>query len=421
MTTWCDGPAVSAICPLPAAAGDGAGGGFAGLAAAMASAFGQLLQALLGFWSAPDAVGALDAPGGLVGTLSQYTSTLVAATATAGVMIAGTRLVVASSRAQQPARDLVRGLLVLVVVAGGGAAVVQAVRFGLDGAADDLLSRGFDGRSIGSQLVALTDLQRTGISPGVTFLLGLLGSLSTFAQFFVMVVRGPVLAVLVGLLPIAAATAMTGTGLTYVRRLLAWIGALTLYKFVAGLLYAAAFLAARGPDGGSPDGAVSGSGRLTGVVTGIALITVGVGALPALVRLLAPAVEAAVAVGSSGDAVVSASSGAVTLSGRGRQGEATGPPSDAGAQTRPGLVRPAGAQPTGTAAAGTGRRRADADDQPPGGGPAPAPERHPEGRHLTATDTATDVGASGPASGPGTAGGETAGAGAGGAGGRETR
>ena len=415
MTTWCDGPAVSAICPLSAAAGDGAGGGFAGLAAAMASAFGQLLQALLGFWSTPDTVGALDAPGGLVGTLSHYTSTLVAATATAGVMIAGTRLVVASSRAQEPARDLVRGLLVLVVVAGGGAAVVQAVRFGLDGAADDLLSRGFDGRPIGSQLVALTDLQRTGISPGVTFLLGLLGSLSTFAQFFVMVVRGPVLAVLVGLLPIAAATAMTGTGLTYVRRLLAWIGALTLYKFVAGLLYAAAFLAAGGTDAARPDGGPDG-GRLTGVVTGIALITVGVGALPALVRLLTPAVEAAVAVGSSGDAVVTASSGAVTLSGRGRQGEATGPPSDAGAQTRPGLVRPAGAQPTGTAATGTGRRRPDADDQPPGGGPA----HHTDDGHPAATDT-------GPATGPGTAAGgtaaggtaETAGAVAGGPGGRE--
>ena len=420
MSGWCDATVVNAMCPLPAAAGADAGsGGFNGLAAAMAAAFNQLLQALLGFWSGPDGVGALDAPGGLVATLNAYTTAIVAVTATLGVIVAGTRLAITSSRVQEPARALARGLLVLALVAGAGAAVVQAVRTVLDDAADGLLTQGFDGTPIGSQLVTLVDLQRTGISPGVTFLLGLLGALSTFAQLFVMVVRGPVLAVLVGVLPIAAASTMTGTGIGYVRRLVAWITALTVYKFVAGLLYAAAFLAVGGTSGtSSAVQAATGSGRLTGVVTGIALIIVAVGALPALVRLLTPAVEAAVAVGSgSGDGVTAPTSGAVPLSGRGRQGEATGPPSDAGAFTGPGLVRDgAGARgPTGTAVAGAGRGRAGgpAPGAPPGhgadadadaverpdddgrdvaGGPGPAPRPEPATAAVSAAPGAAGIG-----------------------------
>jgi len=420
MTGWCDGSLVNAVCPMPATAGsDPASSGFAGLASAMASAFGQLLQALLGFWSRPDGVGALDAPGGLVSTVNTYTTTLVAATATLGVIIAGTRLAITSSRAQEPARDLARGLLVLALVAGGGAAAVQAVRSVLDDAADGLLTQGFDGTPIGSQLVALTDLQRSGISPGVTFLLGLLGALSTFAQFFVMVVRGPVLAVLVGVLPIAAASTMTGAGVGAMRRLVAWVTALTAYKFVAGLLYAAAFVAVGGTDG-SAASAAAGDGRLTGVVTGIALIIVAVGALPALVRLLLPAAEAAVAVGAgSGEAIAPPSSGAVQLSGRGRQGVATGPPSDAGPHTGAGLVRggtghggwgPTGSTVSGatrgrpTADGGTAARRPGADDADgPGADPhrparrGPDPAAGPPGADGNGNGVGNGVGWPGPA------------------------
>jgi hypothetical protein len=323
----------------------------------MASAFAQLLTALLSFWSGPDTVGALDAPGGLVSTLTHYTSALLAAAATLGVIVAGTRLAITSSRIQEPARDLARGLLVLALVAGGGAVVVQAVRSVLDDAADGLLTQGFDGAPVGSQLVALTDLQRGGLSPGVTFLLGLLGSLSTFAQFFVMVVRGPVLALLVGLAPIAAATTMMGTGISQLRRVVAWAGALTAYKFVAGLLYAAAFLAVSGSRAAG-DGLAAGSadpGRVTGAVTGIALIIVAVGVLPALVRVLTPTLEAAFSGGTAtGEVSGPAPSGALLLSGRGVQSPASGPPSDAGAQAGAGLVRTA---PTGTALAGATRGR----------------------------------------------------------------
>jgi len=354
---WCDGTLANAMCPVTGGADPGSGG-FDGLAAAMASAFAQLLQALLGFWSRPDGAGDLAAPGGLVAALGAYTTTLVAATATLGVIVAGTRLAIGSSRADQPARDLARGLMVLALVAGAGAATVQAVRSVLDDAADGLLTRGLDGAPVASQLAALVDLQRGGITPGVTFLLGLLGSLSTFVQFFVMVARGPVLALLVGLLPIAAASAMTGTGMAYVRRLVAWIGALTAYKFVAGLLYAGAFLAVRGTDGGSVSAAsaAAGSDRITGVVTGIALVIVAVGALPALVRLLTPAVAAATGLGG-GLAEIGGPpvTGTVPLSGRGRQGTAAGPPSDAGPRSGAGLLRgPSGTSPWG--AGGTGLR-----------------------------------------------------------------
>jgi hypothetical protein len=364
----------------------------------MASAFSQLLQAVLGFWATGETVGPLDAPGGLVSTLSAYTSTMVVATATVGTIVAGTRLAITSSRVQEPARDLARGLLVLAAVAAGGAAAVQAVRSVLDGAADGLLAQGFDGSPIGSRLVALTDLQGGGVSPGVAFLLGLLGALSAFAQLFVMVVRGPVLAVLVGVLPIAAATTMTGSGTTHLRRLVAWISALTLYKFVAGLLYAAAFLAVDGrPAAGAPSG-----GAITGVVTGIALIVVAAGALPALVRLLSPAVEAVASAGSGGAAAAGApSTGAVLLSGHGRQGVAPGLPTDAGPHTGAGLVRGgAGLPPTGSAGAPAARSRsAPADDGAPGrpvagdgdgpeagvDGPPPPGEGAPDRRREAAT------------------------------------
>jgi len=131
-------------------------------------------------------------------------------------------------------------------------------------------------------------------------------------------------------------------------------------------------------------------GRLTGTVTGIALIIVAVGALPALVRLLTPAVDAAVSGGSgSSDALTTVSSGAVPLSGRGRQSPLSGPPSDAGPQTGPGLVR---TDPSGSSVAGGTRGRhhppehrdapaddgeaddvADGPDLPDGDAPAAVP------------------------------------------------
>jgi hypothetical protein len=385
---WCTGSLVNAACPAVTSAtgADPGGDGFTGVARAMGSAFGQLLQALLGFWGGPDPVGPLDRPGGLVALLGAYTTPMVATAATIGVMVAGTRMAMNSARAQEPARDLIRGLLILAVVAGGGAAIVQAVRGVLDDAAGTLLTQGLDGHPIGTRLQVLVDLPGIGLAPGLTFLLGLLGSISTLAQFLIMIFRGPVLALLTGLLPIAAATSMTGTGRTWLRRLVAWIAAFTLYKFVAGLIYAAAFVA------------VGDARQLTGVVTGIALITVAVAALPALIRLLGPVLEG-IGTGAGTTLVEGApATGAVSLTGRGRQGLAGGPPSDAGPQARPGLVptgsalgvRPGGRRPELAAGApslpSTRSAIGSATDPPVGRTPT---DRTPTGR--TPTDrTPTD-------------------------------
>jgi hypothetical protein len=321
----------------------GAGSPFDQMTAALASAFARVMGLLLTFWTGSGGDPSLTAGASIAEQLGRYTVPLTVTTATIGVIVAGTRMAIASSRAQEPARDLLRGLLVLAFVWWSGAYLVRTLSDAFDAAGRHVLSSAGVGPGSAGDLdgvlgsFAVTDA-------GLVFLLCLVGALSGLAQFLLLLLREPALALLAGALPVAAGAAISGVGSVYLKRLVAWTAAFTAYSFVAAVVYAAAFVA------------IGTAGDLGGVISGIALVVVAVAALPAMIRLAAPAVQA-MASGRSGDGTASGelATGALILSGRGRQGAAGGPPSDAGPQTRPGLLAPTG---SGLPARGGARRPA---------------------------------------------------------------
>jgi type IV secretion system protein TrbL len=308
------------------------GSPFDQMTAALGSAFARIVGLLLTFWTASG--GATDtstaAGASIADRLGEYTPTLTTTAATIGVVIAGTRMAIASSRAQEPARDLLRGLMVLAFVWWAGVYLVRYTGDAFDEAGRHVLTTaGVNDTSAGNLESVLRSLAVS--DAGLVFVLCLVGALSGLAQFLLLLLREPTLALLAGALPVAAGISVSGFGTAALRRLVAWTTAFTAYPFVAAVVYAAAFAV------------MSTAEDLGGVISGTALIIVGIAALPAMMRLVNPAVHTSPSRRAEDTSLESGlGSGALLLSGRGRQGAAGGPPSDAGPQTRPGLLLPSG-------------------------------------------------------------------------------
>ena len=121
--------------------------------------------------------------------------------------------------------------------------------------------------------------------------------LIAIAQILMMFGRAAALILLAGMLPIAAAAGVTGqTGQQMRSKYFSWVLALVLYKPVAATIYAAAFWQ------------VGEAASLNGLFTGMVMFLMALVALPALMRLIAPAVGA-VTGGGGGAALAGASGG----------------------------------------------------------------------------------------------------------------
>ena len=299
------------------------------MTAALTGAFARVVELLLGFWTTtgPDPSHAAGAD--LARRLGEYTGPLTVTAATIGVIVAGTRMAVVSSRAAAPGRDLLRGLAVLTLVWWGGVVGVREVGNAFDEAGRHLLSSAGAGPGNVANLEAA--LRTASVAdPGLVFLLGLVGAVSGLAQFVLLLLREPALALLAGGLPVAAGAAVSGYGGGALKRLAAWTAALVTYKFVAAVVYATAF------------SVIGKADDLAGITSGIALVVVAVAALPALVKVITPALDAALVRRGDDRGGGPLATGAVLLGARSRSLGEVGPPSDAGPQTRPGLLAPSG-------------------------------------------------------------------------------
>jgi type IV secretion system protein TrbL len=272
----------------------------------------------------------------VITSLTELTRPLVAFAAVLGLILGGARL--AWTARSDSTQSILRGLLLMTVVTGAGAAIVELLLTGFDAMARWVLDSGFDSKSVGERLAALGQLPGTG--GGLVFLLAFLGMLASLVQVGIMLIRGAILSVLVGVLPVAAAASITETGYEWFKRLAGWIGSFTVYKLVAAIIYAAAFAL------------IGDATDLAGIVSGFALIIVAILALPALLRLLPP--TAAAMGGSSGGGLLAGlatagATGAVLLAGRGGGGGGSAAPA---ATTTPGLEQQSPSGANGTAGAG---------------------------------------------------------------------
>jgi hypothetical protein len=119
-------------------------------------------------------------------------------------------------------------------------------------------------------------------SPGLILIFGLLIMLAGFVQIILMYIRLGVLIMLIGTLPIAAASSMTGWGEGWWKKHLGWLIAWLLYKPAAALIiYSATAMT-------QDDRAVA----LENTIAGMGMLILSVFALPALLKLIVPATAA---------------------------------------------------------------------------------------------------------------------------------
>lgn len=245
----------------------------------------------------------------VVGFLQNQLWWYTAGLAILSIIIASARM--AWQQRGEPLRELAGSLLTLIAVSGAGLTVIVLATAAADAFSVWILSNSTDcdvtnGESncFGTNIFAMITLTAT--SPigliGV-FLLGLLALLMSYLQIVLMVVRGGMLVVLGGILPVTASFTNTEMGRMWFKRAIGWTIAFILYKPAAAIVYAAAFRMT-GMDLFKTDGT-----GLLQILTGLALMLIALVALPALIRFVAPAV-AAIAGGAGGAALAMGAMGA---------------------------------------------------------------------------------------------------------------
>ena len=196
---------------------------------------------------------------------------------------------------------------------------------------------------------------------------GIIAMLVSLVQICLLIVRSALSVLLAGTLPLAYSATNTQWGKQWSQKHASWLIAFVLYKPVAATIYAAAFKVTGSALTGKLEGVAE---SIVGLMSGLVLMVAALFALPAMMRLIVPAVGAASAGGAmfAGAAVGGAASGAVNMgsrmaskgggggaagaggSGAGGGGAASGATAAKGAAAAKG----AGAAAAGAATAGVG-------------------------------------------------------------------
>lgn len=252
------------------------------------------------------------AVGFIQGSLWWY---MVAAAVTA--IVVGSIRMMWEQRAQ-PGKDLVRGMLTLVIVAGAGTAIVGGLVAAADMFSVAVLQASLDcdpvidsacfGENVADMLGLLMGFEVTGsTAPPPSPLIPILGAallailafvalLFTIVQVLLMVARGAMLVILVGILPLSASFTNTEMGATWFKRSLGWLIAFILYKPAAAIVYAASFqLVGSGAYEEEKEGV-----DLVSIIAGMMLMLMALVALPALMRFVTPMVAPMAAAGGAG-------------------------------------------------------------------------------------------------------------------------
>jgi hypothetical protein len=240
-----------------------------------------------------------------------------AAIAAIAVIVGGIRMAW-YARAEE-GKDLVKGLLTLLLVAGFGVGATQMLVTLTDSFSIWILLRAIDcdvtrpeTDCFGENILNLLPFAQFTLGPILTIAFGLIAVLVSAFQIVLMVARSGMLVILAGLLPISAAATNTEMGKTWFKRSIGWLLAFILYKPAAAIVYAAGFRL-MSTDVFSNDG-----DGLIAVLTGIMLMILAVFALRALMAFVTPLVSMAGA-GSGGAAAGAAMAamptGAAQLSG----------------------------------------------------------------------------------------------------------
>lgn len=314
----------------------------------------------------------------------------------ASLIVAGTRMAVARNRGLGDGFEDVGQLMFNFILAGAALPVIiMSLHQATDALSADWMSQGLGGDPEAAiNAVTLID-EETGLGPATVLILVVFALLGALAQLVALVVREGLLVVVVGLLPLAAASYTLSTGKQAFKSMIGFVVAALLFKPVATLLYLAAFWLTSGNEAPSVMQAVSSM---------LLLAAAGL-VLPALMRVVAPAVSTSVAGGSS--AGIGAAAAGATGAVAGGAAAALG----AGSQA---LSAGAGSSSSGSGSGGSGQGAANgatylgphsSGGSSPSGGTASGSPATPSGGSPTGTSTSGGggggAGVSGAAASPG--------------------
>ncbi|WP_234385929.1 hypothetical protein, partial [Streptomyces scabiei] len=267
----------------------------------------EVLKALNGVWLSVDVQDPAGNGGGHgqatagspIGQIAAEVNWIVAYVAVASLLIAAIRMAV--DRKGQSMKQAFMGMWKVILVGAASVPVVTALMAASDAYAKDVYARSDLGDNASTMLGVLTLNQ-----PGLVLIFGLLVMLSSFVQIVLMYIRIGVLIMLVGTLPLAAVSSMTGWGEGWWKKHVGWLAAWLLYKPAAALIiYSATAMTKDTKD-------------LNAIIAGMGMLIMAVFALPALLKLIVPATAALG--GTSGGTVAmgaanNMASGAVSIAG----------------------------------------------------------------------------------------------------------
>jgi type IV secretion system protein TrbL len=298
----CDLPGVDLACEgVGSIAADAAGNAIETAAHAFAEALGKLTSVLLTFWTDINTPGNLDAPEGPVAFLRDSTSWIAGFILIISLMIAGGKMAI-THRAESGI-DAARGVWQFVLYAGAGVPAILLLGVAGDQYSQWILDKA-SGGDLGGRIGAIYSVaQLNPLGPGLVLIMALFGILSSLAQMALMIIRVGMLVALAGLLPVSAAAAVSKGGKATLARNGGWLLAWALYKPAAATVYAVAF-------------ATTGKGQdPVTVLSGLFLIMLSILTLPALMRLLVPAVASITGQGGGGGAGAGIAAGGAIATG----------------------------------------------------------------------------------------------------------
>ncbi|MFD5179433.1 hypothetical protein ACFWM1_26740 [Nocardia sp. NPDC058379] len=277
-------PGVRDACLLADVASEAGNSVIDGLVATLLSGLATLLRMGMTWWTAfpsPQLSSSAGQPVPVLTQIREYTSGLQVVLLTAGIMFAAARLALAkrsgvAGEAQETFLMFARAIF---------AAMTFATLITVGTHAGDEFSNWviFDATrgDLENSVARLLDPEiMANLGPGILLVVGVFGVISMIIQLVMLVVRQALLVVVVAVIPLAASASGTAPGSQAYKRLLGWSLAFVLWKPVGALVYAIAFTVVGSEDQTDP--------QL--MLLGLILMLMSVIVLPALIRLIAPAV-----------------------------------------------------------------------------------------------------------------------------------
>jgi len=210
-------------------------------------------------------------------------------------------IMVARRKDADSAVDVTLGFFRVILVTGAGIPTISLLAKFFDQASPWLInniSGGTFEEGLGT-LIGVDAAAASGMGVGVLVLMLValaFGVLGGILNLFMVMFNWGVLPVVAGLLPVLAAAAMSARGRNGFNRVVAWTVAILLFKPVAAIIYGVGIAAGRMITGGVED---SGQVVLQALYGTVLLCAAGI-ALPAIARIVAPAIAAGTQGGGAG-------------------------------------------------------------------------------------------------------------------------